>query len=793
MLRTPALGLLLWPFALLAVAAEGTVVNDVTRLNPIEVDRVVAPHSIEEIQQLVRDHAGPISIGGGRYSQGGQTATEGALFLDMREFNRILHLSASEKTLTVQPGITWREIQEAIDPQNLSVKIMQTYSNFTVGGSLSVNVHGRYVGQGPLVRSVRSIKVVLADGTLVACSPTQRADVFYGAIGGYGGIGVIVEATLELADNFKVERRIERVAASEYTKLFFEKIRPDPDATFTNGDIYPPDFDTVNSVTWYRSERELTVADRLIPRDHHYWLQPRLIGWIASLPFGQQLRRHIIDPLYYRDDAVVWRNHEASYDVAELEPPSRDRKTYVLQEYFVPVARFGEFVPKMGEVFRKHDVEVLNVSIRHALPDPGTLLAWARQEVFAFVVYYQQGTGEEDRAAVATWTREMIDAVLSVDGTYYLPYQPHATDEQFGRAYPRSPEYFALKARLDPTLKFRNKLWDKYYPTPAHARRLAIEAIAGYHRPESRTFLTVPEWYIVFNPEEYARHLKDKPPSAFPYFASIAEFWRLYDDVDDLVERRYPTDWGSHLMLMVIGTSYTVELAIKSLYENTIGRLSEWSAEGRRTSEDELDWQYADEYVRFIYVYPWYEFPFWQRLKDFWSRSQWNEEDVRFREIERSVAFTFEYAVKAGYAWLIGLGTQSVYEADAGTIYAIATGAPADPAEVDARLKVLQRFDDGRSLIAVPRYEPFREIVTKLAAGGTQFLEISGNDEIMLTAIGTADWQYDLPAGAAVLDSAIVTDPSRKRFGILVPTRDLAAVLNALPGHGLQLEHVYDY
>lgn len=783
------------PAALLSFAAfagDATVVNDVTRLNPIEVERVVAPHAIEEIQAWVRGHDGPISIGGGRFSQGGQTATENALFLDMREFNKVLALSREQKTITVQPGITWREIQEAIDPQDLSVKIMQTYSNFTVGGSLSVNVHGRYVGQGPLVRSVHSIKVVLADGTLVSCSPTERPDVFYGAIGGYGGIGVIVEATLDLADNVRVERRASKVAAGDYRRFFFDSIRDDPDAIFTNGDIYPPEFEMVNSVTWYRTERPVTIEERLIPRGEHYWLQPRLISLVAGMPFGREIREHLLDPLFYSRDVVTWRNHEASYDVAELEPKSRDDTTFVLQEYFVPVARFEEFVPKMRDVFAAHDVDVVNVSIRHALPDPGSLLAWAPEEVFAFVVYYRQGTGAEDREAVATWTREMIDAVLSVGGRHYLPYQPHATDAQFRAAYPRSAEYFALKARLDPTFKFRNKLWDKYYPGPAQERRAALAALPAYRRAESRTFLTIPEWYIVFNPEEYARHLKTQPPSAFPYFASIAEFWSLYDAVDALAEERYPTDWGSHLMLMVIGTSYTVELAVKSLYENTIGRLSEWTAEGQRTSEDELDWQYADEYVRFIYVHPWYEFPYWQRLKDFWAASKWDE-DARFREIERSIAFTFEYAIKAGYAWLIGLGTQSVYDPDAGTIYAIATGVPADAAGVDGRLQVVQRFGDGRALIAMPRYEPFREIVSALAARGAAFEEISGNDEIMLTAVAPAEWRYDLPAGAEVLDSCIVTDPAHRRVGILASARDLSRVLTLLPQHGVRLEHLYDY
>lgn len=143
-----------------------TVVNDVTLVNPIEVRQVVAPKTSEEIRSLIRVSPGPISIGGGRFSMGGQTATENALQIDMRSFNKILNVDIQKKKVTVQSGIRWRDLQEEIDKYDLSVKVMQTYSNFTVGGSLSVNVHGRYVGEGPIIRTVDSIKVVLADGPM---------------------------------------------------------------------------------------------------------------------------------------------------------------------------------------------------------------------------------------------------------------------------------------------------------------------------------------------------------------------------------------------------------------------------------------------------------------------------------------------------------------------------------------------------------------------------------------------------------------------------------------------------
>ena len=93
----------------------GEIVNDVTLLNPIRVERVVAPTSAEEVSRLVKDHSGPISIGGARHSMGGQIATEDALFLEMRDMNRVLAFSTEQKTITVQAGITWRKIQETID------------------------------------------------------------------------------------------------------------------------------------------------------------------------------------------------------------------------------------------------------------------------------------------------------------------------------------------------------------------------------------------------------------------------------------------------------------------------------------------------------------------------------------------------------------------------------------------------------------------------------------------------------------------------------------------------------
>jgi FAD/FMN-containing dehydrogenase len=441
-------------------AAE--TVNDVSGLNPIQVAQVLAPTELAQIVEAVRSHPGPIAIGGGRYSMGGQTATENALQLDMRRFNRVVEFSAERREIRVQAGITWREILEYIDPYNLSPQIMQSYANFTVGGALSVNAHGRYVGQGPLVLAVRSIKLVLADGSLVTASPSENRALFYGAIGGYGGLGVIVEASLGLSDNSKLARESQTMSLSAYRQFFDQQVRDNPKMVMHNAILYPDDYQRVRTVSYLISDAPLTINERLVPAERNYKAMRAALS-VASSSGGAKVRETLVDPLLLDSPRVQWRNHEASLDVRELQPISGPDYSYVLQEYFVPEAQLEAFVASMRGVLKQHRVKLANISIRHAKADPGTLLAWARGDTFALVLYYRQGTSTAERAAVGDWTRQLIDLAIAHQGTYYLPYQIHASREQFLAAYPRAPEFFALKKQVDPGNKFRNKLWDTYY------------------------------------------------------------------------------------------------------------------------------------------------------------------------------------------------------------------------------------------------------------------------------------------------------------------------------------------
>jgi FAD/FMN-containing dehydrogenase len=226
--------------------------------------------------------------------------------------------------------------------------------------------------------------------------------------------------------------------------------------------LLPPRFDAPVAVSWRRSTKALTEPARLVARGQSYALHRNALFAMTELPRGELLRSKLIHPLLLEKPAVKWRNHEASLDVAELEPLTRKMSTYVLQEYFIPVRHFAAYARAMAAVIRRHDARVVNVSVRHAPADRTALLPWAQEEVFSFVVYYKQRTWRPAQAKTADWTRAMIDTALRFGGRYYLPYQLHATRAQFDQAYPEAAALRALKRRVDPQGRFSNELWAKY-------------------------------------------------------------------------------------------------------------------------------------------------------------------------------------------------------------------------------------------------------------------------------------------------------------------------------------------
>jgi len=318
----------------------------------------------------------------------------------------------------------------------------------------------------------------------------------------------------------------------------------------------------------------------------------------------------------------------------------------------------------------------------------------------------------------------------------------------------------------------------------------ATSDVKGYFREEAPTFLTLPEWYIVYSSEEYARFIESRRPSQFPYLGAIRQYWSYYADVCRATRGIYPFDPGVHLMLGVIGTSFSAENAVRGAYERTVGWFTELIA-GDHTEEDAFARRTAREYGAFMHTVPWYQFPFASKLKALWRETPLMGSGV-VRKWERRLALTAEYATKAAYGWLIARSTGAVYTAEDLVIHAWVEDAP-DRIFDDQRVRRVRTVDTRSYVVMLPRYEPFTEVVAKLAKQGVRFRDVAGNETIVLTAIAPQGWDYRLPSGEIVLGATILTNPAAKRIAVKAPVASLHTILAGLESRGVTLEHLYDY
>ncbi|HUR25758.1 MAG TPA: FAD-binding oxidoreductase, partial [Candidatus Thermoplasmatota archaeon] len=303
--------------------ADQVLLNDVARLNPTHVRKVVHGSEVEGLQAALRDAAERglhVAIAGKRHSMGGHAYYPDAVVLDMTGFDRVLGVDGANRTVTVQSGATWRDVIEAVNPAGLAVGVMQAYNGFTIGGSLSVNVHESDPNFGPLVETVRSFRLLLANGTVV---DVDRSDELFGlVIGGYGLFGVILDATLELTDDQLLDKEEAVINYADYGEVFeasrrdravgqiFARLSIAADETLLRDMV----------VTTY------TVSDEALDADHRELQEPSLalkklaFGLSRKYDWGKDLRWYLQRERSDLVDAqTISRNNLMNGDVGFLD------------------------------------------------------------------------------------------------------------------------------------------------------------------------------------------------------------------------------------------------------------------------------------------------------------------------------------------------------------------------------------------------------------------------------------------------------------------------------------------
>jgi FAD/FMN-containing dehydrogenase len=458
---------------------KGGTINDISCLDRTPIYGIVKITSVDDIRnalQFARENKLKVSMAGVKHSMGGQAFYRNNLVLDMKGFKE-MQLNEAEKTINVQSGATWHDIQSYLHPK-YAVKAMQSTDIFTVGGSISVNAHGMDHLAGSVGSSIRSMRVMLSDGSILNVSPDENAELFNLVVGGYGLFGVILDVDLEIVNNdiYQTERQI--VSYKDFPDIFENEILPDENLGLFYGHLSTARGTLLDEMIFYKYTR-VDIGDAEVPP----------LGEVASL----KLRRFVfnfsklgeipmnlkwyleknVEPMLEsctvvprtqamgEGEACFVSRNEPMHDSVKYINNNLQGETDILHEYFIPREQFIPFVDGLRKIVQDQDVNLLNASVRVIHPEQN-FLTYAPGEMYSIVLYINQPTTPEGNEKMGNVTRELIDLTTDLNGRFFLPYQLHYTPEQLQRSYPMIGDFFAAKKTYDPDGLFTNTFYEKY-------------------------------------------------------------------------------------------------------------------------------------------------------------------------------------------------------------------------------------------------------------------------------------------------------------------------------------------
>jgi FAD/FMN-containing dehydrogenase len=454
-------------------AAQRSILNDASRLSPtpvakhVTISKPAQDDLIARIRAELKEAAEanrPFAASVARHSMGGQSLPRDgtAVTLD----GGPLEMDTTAKTYRSSAGNRWSDVIHILDPKGFSPAVMQSNSDFGVGSTFCVNAHGWPVPHGPFGSTVKAIRLVLADGTLMQCSRTENAELFGLAMGGYGLFGVIVDLDVEMTENLLLHPKFERMAPERFASEFTRVIDGDRSLAMAYGRMsvsrknffddalmvtYRPVANPPATLPAVASAGKLTGLENDIYRAQTGWEVAKGLRWFMESRLGPAMT-----------GGAATRNSLMAEPVVNLAQNDM-RRTDILHEYFVAPERFGEFVSACRDIIPKARAEFLNVTLRYVAEDKTPSLTIAPVRRIAAVMSFSQEVTPEGEIDMMQTTEALIDRVTAIGGAFYLPYRLHARRDQVEKAYPTVSDFVAAKRRYDPQLRFRNAMWDAYF------------------------------------------------------------------------------------------------------------------------------------------------------------------------------------------------------------------------------------------------------------------------------------------------------------------------------------------
>src|SRR5881409_1227817 len=452
-------------------------VNDVhSQLNRTRVRDLLMPRTRDELAEIVRSASQrelSISLSGCRHSMGGQQFATDSICIDTRPLARVISFDQERGLIEVEGGVQWPKlIRTYLDAQQENAKqwgIAQKQTGadtFTLGGSLSSNVHGRGLAMKPLISNIESFTLINADGKSIRCSRDENNELFRAAIGGYGLFGLIDSVRLRLVPRQKLRRVVEIIRADDLPKRFEERIAQ----KFLYGDFQflvdekSPDFLQRGVFSCYEpiDEHEPIVAKKELRDDD--WLELLRLAYTDREKAFERYSDYYLSTngQTYWSDTNQLGAYLPNYAQKIREQIGGEESSLIITEIYVPRTDLPDFLAQAAELLRSNRTILIYGTVRLIEKDDESFLAWAKESyactIFNLLTFHTPAGIE----ASARSFRGLIDLAIPRSGSYYLTYHKFAKPEQIMACYPQFKQFLSLKTKYDPSEHFQSD-WYRYY------------------------------------------------------------------------------------------------------------------------------------------------------------------------------------------------------------------------------------------------------------------------------------------------------------------------------------------
>lgn len=442
--------------------------NDASQLNLTKIDTIIpVPNDkkgieiqLKKVLKYAKENNLKISIAGAKHSMGGHTIYPNGIVLNMLPYKQ-MELDASKNILTIGSGALWEDALKYLDKYGKSIAIMQAFSSFSIGGSISVNGHGWQKDVPPISASVISFTLMKENGEIVNCSRQENQELFKLVIGGYGLFGIVLDVKLKVVENESLQFKYIRLSPDNYINYYKKFISENPNINLVFGRLRISNkhfleeatlnfFEKVEGTIPVMQNKKSTEAQRLVFR-----------GSVNS-EYGKRLRWDLETGMNKVSKNEIYSRNELLNDHVSLIENKDPSSTDLLQEYFIPERNFNQFITDMKPILRNSRIDLLNITIRGVHQDNDSYLSYARENVFGFVLLFNQKKTDKQETEMKKLTNQLLEVALKNEGTFYLPYRLHINKEKMRKPYPNAEKFFQLKLKYDPSELFNNRFYEYY-------------------------------------------------------------------------------------------------------------------------------------------------------------------------------------------------------------------------------------------------------------------------------------------------------------------------------------------